>query len=220
MRNSSPDAPEGFRERGPEAKAAFHLRLRARGIRDLGVLRAMELTPRQSFVPHHYLDLAMRDLALPIGCGQTLNEPWLVARMIEALSVTRTHRVLEIGSGSGYATAILAHLAGDVIGLERYQSLAVLAQARLVDLGLVNAAVVWGDGLDIPAQVEAFDRIIVHGVLAELPERLLDRLEPDGILVAARPRGDGQGIVRWKQDAETMICPCRFQPIVPGLATI
>ena len=130
-------------------------------------MRAFELVPRQTFVPHRYLDLAARDLALPIGCGQTLDEPWLVARMIAALSVARAHRVLQIGAGTGYATAILAHLGADVIALERFQSLALSAQARLDALGVTNAVVVWGDGLAVTDRVEAFDRIVVHGLLDE-----------------------------------------------------
>ena len=113
-RSSPPDAPDPAEE-AAEAKAAFHLRMRARGVQDLAVLRAFELVPRQTFVPHRYLDLASRDLALPIGCGQTLDEPWLVARMIEALSVERGHRVLEIGAGTGSTAAILAQLAAEVI---------------------------------------------------------------------------------------------------------
>jgi protein-L-isoaspartate(D-aspartate) O-methyltransferase len=208
-------------EEEAEAKAAFHLRMRARGIRDLQVLRAFELVPRQRFVPHRYLDLASRDLALPIGCGQTLNEPWLVARMIEALRIEQGHRVLEIGAGSGYATAILAHLAEEVIGLERFQSLAIAAQARLEEIGIMNAAVVWGDGLDVPEAVGTFDRILVHGLLDRGLDVLTGRLSEGGALVCAMSSGDGQAIVRIaKADAPTAtICPCRLQPIVPGTAS-
>ena len=207
-----------------EAKAAFHLRMRARGIQDLGVLRAFELVPREFFVPHRYLDLATRDLPLPIDCGQTLLEPWLVARMIEALDVERGHRLLEIGAGTGYATAILASLAQDVIGIERYQSLAIAAQARLTDLAIVNAVIVWGDGLAIPPDVAVFDRIIVHGLLGDTAP-LLERLALGGLLVCARPIGEGgtQHIVRIEKTGEetvveTTVCPCRLQPIVAGLA--
>ena len=206
-------------EEAAEAKAAFHLRMRARGIQDLRVLRAFELVPRQSFVPHRYLDLAARDLALPIGCGQTLPEPWLVARMIEALAVERTHRVLEIGAGTGYATAILSHLSADVIALERFQSLAIAAQARLAALEIDNAAVVWGDGLALPTSVDAFDRIIVHGVLVPVPETVTDHLAAGGILVAGTAasivkivKGDDGGL------SVTSVCPARLQPILPGLA--
>lgn len=205
-----------------EAKAAFHLRMRARGIRDTNVLRAFERVLRHDFVPHRYLDLAARDLALPIGCGQTLDEPWLVARMIEALSVQPTHRVLQVGAGTGYATAILAQLAAEVMGLERYQSLASAAQARIAGLAIGHAAVVWGDGLAVPPEAGAFDRILVHGVLAELPASLTDRLAPDGVLVAACPVGEGQAVKRITRHedgfADATICPCRLQPIQPGLA--
>lgn len=234
MRNSSPiDDPAldaavarvhraDLVEAAAEAKAAFHLRMRARGIQDLAVLRAFELVPRHLFVPHRYLDLAARDLALPIGCGQTLNEPWFVARMVAALAVERTHRVLEIGAGTGYATAVLAHLAADVIALERYQSLATAARARLADLGVANAAIVWGDGLAVPAHVDPFDRIIVHGMLEGAPDRLADRLVAGGLMVCARPCEAGQHVVRIEKRpdgaAQIELFPSRLQPIVPGLA--
>ena len=206
-----------------EAKAAFHLRMRARGIQDIRVLRAFEVVPRQAFVPRRYLDLAQRDLALPIDCGQTLPEPWLVARMIEAARVERTHRVLEIGAGTGYATAILSHLAADVIALERYQSLAIAAQARLDAQGIDNAAVVWGDGLALPASLDPVDRIVVHGVLNNVPESLTDRLAEGGLLVCARPSAAGQVVARLGKGAdgafaETLLGPCSLQPIQPGLA--
>ena len=206
-----------------EAKAAFHLRMRARGIQDIGVLRAFELVPRQAFVPRRYLDLAQRDLALPIDCGQTLPEPWLVARMIEAARIERSHRVLEIGAGTGYATAILSHLAADVIALERYQSLAIAAQTRLDAHGIDNAAVVWGDGLALPASLDPVDRIVVHGLLEAVPEALTDRLAAAGLLVCARPSPAGQVVTRIAKGpdgalVETPLGPCSLQPIQPGLA--
>src|SRR5579862_3706046 len=135
-----------------EEKAAFLLRLRASGIRDLDLLRALEKIPREMFVPHRLVDLARRDLALPIGCGQTLSEPSLVARMIATLRVARHHRVLEIGTGSGYATAVLAELAEQVVSIERFQTLAIAARLRLQRLGKTNAAVIYADGLAVPAE--------------------------------------------------------------------
>ena len=227
MRRSSPNEDRepnvALTEDAAEAKAAFHLRMRARGVQDLRVLRAFELVPRQSFVPHRYLDLATRGLALPIGCGQTLPEPWLVARMIEVLSVEPTHRVLEIGAGTGYATAILAQLAADVIAFERFQSLAVAGQARLAALGIANAAIVWGDGLAAPASIEVFDRVLVHGLLTTPPSSLMDRLVRSGVMVCARATRDGQRIVKIVRSAddelvETTVCPCRLQPILSGAA--
>lgn len=209
-----------------EAKAALHLRLRARGIQDLAVLRALEMVPREAFVSHRYVDLAARDLALPIGCGQTISEPSLVARMIEALTVARHHRVLEIGTGSGFAAAVLAQLAQEVFSLERFRSLAIESQERLAQLGVVNAAVVHGDGLAVPATIGQFDRIIVHGVLGEVPGTLAECLAADGVIVFARQLVDAPAckqIVRLASNGEdgfteTPICPCRLQAILPGLA--
>jgi protein-L-isoaspartate(D-aspartate) O-methyltransferase len=211
-------------EEAAEAKAAFHLRMRARGVRDVDVLRAFELVSRQTFVPHLYQDLASRDLALPIGCGQTMEEPWLVARMIEALSIRRADRVLEIGAGSGYATTILAQIAGQVVSLERYQSLATAAQTRIAALQIANAIVLCADGLDLPPEVDAFDRILVHGLLVDLPASLMDRLAEDGVLVCARPTSAGQAIMCVTKASEgiveTEICPCRLPPVLPGTSAV
>jgi protein-L-isoaspartate(D-aspartate) O-methyltransferase len=211
-----------------EERAAFLLRLRARGIRDLDLLRALEKVPREIFVPHRLVDVARRDLALPIGCGQTLSEPWLIARMIEALALERHHRVLEIGTGSGYATAILAEIAREVISIERFQTLAIAARLRLQRLGKANAAVVFADGLAVPAAAGPFDRILVHGRLDEVPQRLVDVLAKDGRIVMARPDQSHS----WRQHlievrrgpdgklAETEIGSCRLQALMPGLAQI
>jgi protein-L-isoaspartate(D-aspartate) O-methyltransferase len=221
-----PDPAQQSREipASAEAKAAFLLRMRAKGIRDLDVLRALEIVPRELFVPHRYADLASRDLALPIACGQTLPEPFFVARMMEALKLKRDHRVLEIGTGSGYATAILAQLTREVMSIERFQTLAVEARTRLEQLAIGNAAVAWGDGLAVPPEAGLFDRIIVQCALTEVPQRLIEMLTEDGVLVMAR--GDakaGQTLWRITRDAEgklteAAICPSRFQAILPGLA--
>ncbi|QXX74042.1 Protein-L-isoaspartate O-methyltransferase [Methylovirgula sp. HY1] len=216
------------KEEAAEAKAAFVLGLRARGIRDLVLLRALEKVPRETFVPHRYVDLARRDLSLPIGCGQTLSEPWLIARMIEALAPAPQHRVLEIGTGSGYATAILAELAREVLSIERFQSLAIAARLRLEKLGVTNVAVVFGDGLSVPRDVGSFDRILVHGRLDAVPPRLTDVLAADGKIVTARPDPDAP----WRQIlaemsvasdgslTERLRGSCRLQAIMPGLARI
>ena len=111
-----------------QARMAFLLALRARGLADVAVLRALEIAPREVFVPRRHADLALRDIALPISCGQTMPEPYLVGRMMEALDVRSDHCTLEIGAGSGYATAILAQLSGIVLSYERFRSLALEAQ--------------------------------------------------------------------------------------------
>jgi protein-L-isoaspartate(D-aspartate) O-methyltransferase len=218
---------------GAEAKAAFMLGLRAQGIQDIDVLRALERVPRELFVPHLYGDLARRDLALPIGCGQTLSEPSLVARMIEALGVAREHRVLEIGTGSGYATAILAEIAGHVVSVERFQSLAIGARLRLEKLAKSNFEIIWGDGMALPAEMGTFDRILVHGRIDGPPTRLLNLLDGEGRLILARQSGAAtsqtsdsssrQRLVRITRDAkgdliETDLWPCRLQSVVPGYA--
>jgi protein-L-isoaspartate(D-aspartate) O-methyltransferase len=209
-----------------QVKAEFMLRMRARGIRNLDILRALERVPRELFVPHHYVDLARRDLALPIGCGQTLSEPFLVARMIEALAPGRDDRVLEIGTGSGYATAVLAEIARQVISIERFQSLAIAARLRLEKLAKANADVIWGDGLAVPRQIGLFDRILVHGRLDDVPLRFAQLLSEGGTMVLARQDPlvlSRQRLVRLIWDTkneliETDLGPCRLQPIVSGYA--
>ncbi|HEY5225248.1 MAG TPA: methyltransferase domain-containing protein [Methylovirgula sp.] len=221
-------APAADNGSAAEVKAAFVLGLRARGIRDLALLRALERVPRDIFVPHRYIDLAGRNLSLPIGCGQTLSEPWLVARMIEALAVLPHHRVLEIGTGSGYATAILAELAQEVISIERFQSLAIAAELRLQNLGLANAAVVFGDGLSVPRDAGPFDRILVHGCVAALPQQILDVLASDGKIIAARPdpsTAARQILVETTRKSDGSLVEqargaCRLQMLMPGLARI
>jgi protein-L-isoaspartate(D-aspartate) O-methyltransferase len=207
-------------------KAAFLMDLRARGIQDINLLRALENVPREIFVPHRFADLARRPIALPLRCGQTLPEPWLAARMIEALAPGPDHRVLEIGTGSGYATALLARLAREVLSIERFQSLAIEAAARLARLGIANAGIVFGDGLAIAPKTGPFDRIIVEGLLAEIPENLIELLGADGVLVAARPAPGtplGQHIARIARNEaggldETPVCASRLQALMPGEA--
>ncbi len=211
-----------------EEKAAFLLRLRASGIRDLDLLRGLEKVPREIFVPHRLVDLARRDLALPIGCGQTLSEPSLIARMVEALALARNQRVLEIGTGSGYSTAVLAEIVEEVVSIERFQTLAIAARLRLQRLGKVNATVIFADGLAISAEAGPFERILVHGSLGEVPPQLVDLLAEDGRIVMARPeRG-----VAWRQTliaiqhgqdqslVETEVCGCRLQALLHGVAKV
>jgi protein-L-isoaspartate(D-aspartate) O-methyltransferase len=187
-----------------EERAQFTLRMRARGIQDLTLLRALERAPRSLFVPQRYQDIAARDIALPIGCGQTTPPPSVVAAMIEALAVHRAHIVFEIGAGSGYATALLSQLAGRIVSVERCQSLALEAAARLDAFGVDNAKVDWADGLAPGRPAGSFDRILVHGLIDGAPESLVGLLSADGVLVAAAaekgPRD--QRIIRLTRDGE------------------
>ncbi|RFB81030.1 protein-L-isoaspartate(D-aspartate) O-methyltransferase [Methylovirgula sp. 4M-Z18] len=213
-----------------QATAEFLMHLRSHGVRDLTVLRAMETVPRQLFAPHRYADLAWRDVALPIACGQTMSEPLLVARMMEALQVEPHHRVLEIGAGTGYATAILARLAAEVVSLERFQSLAVEATARLEKLGLRNAGVAWADGCALPRAIGNFDRIVIHAAMVDVPKHFSSLLMLGGAIVLplddpASATGSAKGVqylVRLaRQDeawSQTRICRSRFAPIMAGVS--
>jgi protein-L-isoaspartate(D-aspartate) O-methyltransferase len=223
------DATSGERAAAAVATAEFLLRLRARGIRNLAVLRALETVPRHMFVPHRYADLAARDVALPIGCGQTMPDPFFLAHLIDALALDPTHRVLEIGTGSGYVTAVLARLACEILSIERFHTLAIEARTRLEALRVDNAAVVWADGLRLPADAGAFDRIVVEALVDDLPRCWTDALAPEGIIVVARtvrsdkPGRPAQHLVRISRSpagelAEEPIIASRLQPLIPGIA--
>ena len=172
---------------------ALVLRLRARGIADTAVLRALETVPRRLFTPHRYADLAWRDVALPIACGQTMPDPTLIARALEALDLDRGQRVLEVGTGSGYATALMAQIAGEVVSYERTRALAGEAGARLASLK-IGASVRHGDGLSPQEADGLFDRIIAHGEPPEGPRSLVARLAEGGALIYARAH-DGRSRV-------------------------
>lgn len=209
--------------RADQARMAFVLRLRARGVSDLNVLRALEMVPRELFVPHRHADLAWRDLALPIACGQTMPEPYLVARMMEGLQVERNMRVYEIGTGSGYATAILAMLAGEVVSCERYRMLALQATMRLEQMRVDNVRVDWRDGLVPASELGVFDRILIHGSLGEISRGLLSALAPAGLIVCAQNDTDGRAqlvrIARARAGdglAVTSLTPCRLGPLTAG----
>lgn len=187
------DAPAEARAGSPYVRSAidrlsFTLKMRERGYRDTSLLRAFELVPRESFAPRRYADLARRDIALPLPCGQTMTAPLMLARLITLAAIEPGCRVLEIGTGSGYATAILAHLAGEVVSVERFRSLAVEAEGKLRDFGPGKAEVLHADGLQSLGR-GAFDRIVIDGRLPSWPERLIDTLAPGGRIVACIGEG-------------------------------
>ena len=208
-----------------EERALFMLRMRARGIQDLALLRALERAPRALFIPQRYSDMSARDIVLPIGCGQTAPPPSIVAAMIQGLGVEKSHRVLEIGTGTGYASALLAQLAGQVLSLERCQSLALEASARLETFGVANAEVVWADALAAGSAIGRFDRVIVHGLIDAGQQSLFDLLANDGVLVAvmADESAGDQRIVRLARGAGGAPGPSEhgparaFMALVPGL---
>src|SRR5580700_8669219 len=136
----------------PPEKMMFQLTLRRRGISDQAVLRTMEEVPREEFVLPADRAEAYRDSAMAIACGQTISQPFVVAYMTEQLKLQKNHRVLEIGTGSGYQAAILSRLCKEVLTIERYRTLADSARARLAKLRCDNVEVLFGDGFDIPAE--------------------------------------------------------------------
>jgi len=201
----------------------FQLSLRRRGISDQAVLRAMEEIPRDMFVEAADRAHAYRDSALGIACGQTISQPFVVAYMTEQLQLQQNHRVLEIGTGSGYQAAILSRLCGHVLTIERYRTLADRARARLAKLGCDNVEVMLGDGFDVPADAGNFDRIIVTAAMEQIPDALAQRLEPGGVLIApVGPRQGTQTLVRLvRTDAgfeRKQLVDVRFVPALPGIA--
>ena len=201
----------------------FQLALRRRGISDQTILRAMEEVPREVFVTAADRGHAYRDSALGIACGQTISQPFVVAYMTEQLALQKQHNVLEIGTGSGYQAAILSRLCRHVLTIERYRTLADSARARLEKLDYHNIEVMFGDGFDIPAGAGNFDRIIVTAAMERIPEALLERLEPGGILIA--PVGPHQGtqtlvrVVRTEAGFDRReLVDVRFVPALPGIA--
>jgi protein-L-isoaspartate(D-aspartate) O-methyltransferase len=207
----------------PPEKMMFQLTLRRRGISDQGVLRAMEEVPREAFVQDADRTEAYRDSALGIACGQTISQPFVVAYMTEQLHPQKQHRVLEIGTGSGYQAAILSRLAGDVLTIERFRKLADSARQRLETLGYFNVEVMLGDGFDVPAGAGQFDRIIVTAAMQQIPESLLSRLVIGGILIA--PVGPHHGVQTLVRVTRTEggferkeLVDVRFVPALPGIA--
>jgi protein-L-isoaspartate(D-aspartate) O-methyltransferase len=207
----------------PSEKMMFQLTLRRRGISDQAVLRAMEEIPREEFVDEADRADAYRDGALGIACGQTISQPFVVAYMTEQLKLSKRHRVLEIGTGSGYQAAVLARLAGQVLTIERFRTLADAARRRLKELGYHNVEVMLGDGFAVPEEAGAFDRIIVTAAMIQIPESLMQRLTPEGILIA--PVGPHHGvqtlvrIIRTGTGFERKeLVDVRFVPALPGIA--
>jgi protein-L-isoaspartate(D-aspartate) O-methyltransferase len=158
--------------------------LAERGIRSQRVLRAMRNVPRHLFVPNDYRNFSYEDTALPIGLGQTISQPLIVAAMTELLDVSAHDRVLEIGTGSGYQAAVLSELAGEVYSIELEPELARTAAERLRSLGFRNIVAKQGDGYLGWKEKAPFDRIILTAAPPEIPAALIEQLKPGGRLVA------------------------------------
>ena len=197
------------------------MQLRRRGIRDANVLRAMERIPRELFVDEAFSEHAYQDIALPIECGQTISQPFVVAYMTEKLELKPNHKVLEIGTGSGYQSAILSQLCRRVYTIERWRELQKAAEARLAELKIANVTTIIGDGwLGWPPQAP-FDRIIVTAAAIDAPAALLDQLKDGGrMIIPLGETRDSQSLVQIDKTpeglAETPLLPVRFVPLVHG----
>jgi len=201
----------------------FLLTLRRRGIADQAVLRAMDEVPRGAFVESEFGGAAYEDRALPIACGQTISQPYVVAYMTEQLGVEKHHRVLEVGTGSGYQAAVLSRLAAEVVSVERFRTLALTAKMRLAKLGYDNVEVVVGDGMAGWPERAPYDRIIVTAAAERLPEALVDQLAENGVmLLPLGPQGGTQHIVKLTRTstgiAREELIAVRFVPLLPGQA--
>ena len=194
------------------------LQLRQRDIVDAEVLHAMERVPRELFVPEHERPRAYEDAALPIGHGQTISQPYMVARICEALAVRPGHRVLDVGTGSGFQAAVLAELGADVVTIERIPELAEQARTNLAAAAYGQVEVVVGDGtLGVPARAP-FDAIAVAAAAPGLPETLYEQLEPGGRLVVpvGGHRAQRLEVIVRSPEGPAVIhsVPCRFVPLV------
>jgi protein-L-isoaspartate(D-aspartate) O-methyltransferase len=208
----------------PEARLArLVLALRKGGVSDPAVLNAIERTPRDLFVPDLFQERSWEDSALPIACGQTISQPLIVGLMTQALTLDPRSRVLEIGTGSGYQTAVLSPLSRLVYTVERYRTLLGEAEKRLKSLKLMNIISKFGDGGAGWAEQAPFDRILVTAAMETEPLTLLKQLKPNGVLVAPIGRGPVQTLKRYVGDGAGGFHPedlgeVRFVPLLPGVA--
>ncbi|MEX2465341.1 MAG: protein-L-isoaspartate(D-aspartate) O-methyltransferase [Gemmatimonadota bacterium] len=166
-----------------EAHRMVDRQIARRGVTDAAVLEAMRTVPRERFVPEHLRGEAYEDRPLPIGEGQTISQPYVVALMAAALELTPGDRVLEVGAGSGYAAAVLGQIADEVVAIERHESLARASANRLAELGYTNVRVITGDGTLGAPDNAPFDAILVSAGAPEVPQPLLDQLAEGGRLV-------------------------------------
>ncbi len=206
---------------GSSEQIGLIMQLRRRGISDTAVLRAMELVPRELFVDPAFTEQAYLDTALPIECGQTISQPYVVAFMTEALRIEQRHKVLEVGTGSGYQSAVLSHLGRRIYTIERYRELQKVAEQRLHRLGITNVTTIIGDGrLGWPPQAP-FDRIIITAASEAPPPALIAQLKMGGRMII--PLGQTRKtqmltkIDKYESGHELReLIPVRFVPLVKG----
>lgn len=206
-----------------EGFAAFLLRMRSRGLDNKALAAAIEATPRRAFIPDQWQEHAWSDGMLPIECGEAIESIDLQAQAIASLAIEAGHRVLEVGCGSGFTAAVMAHLGGRVTTLERYRTLANQAKQRFEAQGIGTALVRHADGMNGLAAEGPFDRIIVWAAFDNLPRHFVDQLASGGILIAPIGAAESeQTLARLTKvgsrfDRED-IAQVRLQPLIPGLA--
>ncbi len=208
-----------------QGKIELIMALRRQGIRDKKILSTLERIPREIFINTSFRKQAYEDHALPIECGQTISQPFVVAYMTEQLQVTDRMKVLEVGTGSGYQAAVLSRLCRRVYTIERYRTLLKDAVKRFDELRLHNITSKVGDGAEGWVEQAPFDRIIVTAAATSVPQKLVEQLKPGGIMIVpvgiAGGRGD-QNLVRIERTGEGVkredLMPVRFVPLVEGVA--
>ena len=203
--------------------AKLILSLRSQGVTDPQVLNAIEKTPRDLFTPDLFKDRSWEDSALPIACGQTISQPFIVGLMTQALTLEPRARVLEVGTGSGYQTAVLSRLARLVYTIERYRTLMREAEARFKEMDLTNIITKFGDGGLGWTEQAPFDRILVTAAAPSEPKTLLSQLKASGVLVAPVGKGPVQRLIRYAGDGAGSfkaeeLCEVRFVPLLDGVA--
>lgn len=212
-----------------DKKIRLVMSLRSAGIQDIAVLSAIERVPREHFIPEAMMDQAYEDIAVPIGLGQTISQPFVVSKMTEALELTDRHKVLEIGTGTGYQACVLSKICRRVYTIERHRPLHNIAEDNFKALGIRNVTALCGDGMKGWPRIHGidqapFDRIIVTAAARDKPPAaLIEQLNIGGIMIAPVGEAGAQVLKRYKREAEDTysiqdIMPVRFVPLLPHIA--
>jgi protein-L-isoaspartate(D-aspartate) O-methyltransferase len=206
-----------------EGFAGLVLRLRGEGINNKELLTAIELTPRTVFTPHAHVEAAYSKRLIPIECGAFMEGADLVVRLLHLLDLRKGQRVLEIGTGSGFMTAVMARLADRLVSIERYRTLTTLAQQRLEHFGIRNVSLKHADGRAGAPGEGTFDRIFIAGAFETIPRHFVDHLASDGVMIAGMVKEDGHvALTRFTRVGSrfdrTDSFPLPYLPLVPGVA--